>query len=84
MVDDHDLVRTGIVKMLADIKGIEVIGQANSGEGAIAQVRLLKPDVVLMDIRMPGMDGLEATRRLLRTHPDVKVIAVTADRKSVV
>jgi two-component system invasion response regulator UvrY len=78
VVDDHDLVRTGITRMLADIDGIKVIGQADSGEEALKQARELKPDVVLMDIKMPGIGGLEATRKLLRSHPDVKVVAVTA------
>ena len=78
VVDDHDLVRTGITRMLADIDGIKVVGQANSGEEALKQARELKPDVVLMDIKMPGIGGLEATRKLLRSHPDLKVVAVTA------
>lgn len=78
VVDDHDLVRTGITRMLADIEGLTVVGQADSGETALLRARELKPDVVLMDIRMPGIGGLEATRKLLRTHSDVKVIAVTA------
>ena len=77
VVDDHELVRTGISRMLADIDGLQVIGQAESGESAIKKSRELKPDVVLMDVKMPGIGGLEATRKLLRSHPDIKVIAVT-------
>ena len=77
VVDDHDLVRTGISRMLADISGLQVIGQADSGEDAIRKARELKPDVVLMDVKMPGIGGLEATRKLLRSYRDLKVIAVT-------
>jgi len=77
VVDDHDLVRTGISRMLADISGLQVIGQADSGEDAIRKARELKPDVVLMDVKMPGIGGLEATRKLLRSYPDLKAIAVT-------
>ncbi|GGJ84848.1 response regulator GacA [Pseudomonas matsuisoli] len=77
VVDDHDLVRTGISRMLADINGLKVIGEAESGEEALQKVRELKPDVVLMDVKMPGIGGLEATRKLLRSQPDAKVIAVT-------
>jgi len=77
VVDDHDLVRTGISRMLADVDGLQVIGQAESGETAIRKARELKPDVVLMDVKMPGIGGLEATRKLLRSYPDIKVIAVT-------
>ncbi|MCP9337602.1 response regulator transcription factor GacA [Stutzerimonas xanthomarina] len=77
VVDDHDLVRTGISRMLADIDGLQVVGQAESGEVAIKKSRELKPDVVLMDVKMPGIGGLEATRKLVRSYPDIKVIAVT-------
>jgi DNA-binding NarL/FixJ family response regulator len=66
VVDDHDLVRTGITRMLADIDGLQVVGQADSGEESLKQARELKPDVVLMDVKM-----------LLRSHPDIKVVAVT-------
>ena len=77
MVDDHDLVRMGITRMLADIPDIRVVGEAGSGESALALARELKPDVVLMDLRMPGIGGLEATRKLLRQQPDIRVVAVT-------
>ncbi|WP_153773039.1 UvrY/SirA/GacA family response regulator transcription factor [Pseudomonas sp. MNR3A] len=77
VVDDHDLVRTGITRMLADIDGLQVVGEADSGEAALKLARELKPDVVLMDVKMPGIGGLEATRKLLRSHPDIKVVAVT-------
>ncbi|PWB31412.1 two-component system response regulator UvrY [Pseudomonas sp. SDI] len=77
VVDDHDLVRTGITRMLADIDGLQVVGEADSGEAALKATRELKPDVVLMDVKMPGIGGLEATRKLLRSHPDIKVVAVT-------
>lgn len=77
VVDDHQLVRVGTSRLLADIEGLQVIGQAESGEQAIDMVKDLKPDVVLMDIQMPGIGGLEATRRCLRVDPDLKIIAVT-------
>ena len=77
VVDDHQLVRIGTSRLLADSDGINVVGQAETGEQAIEMVRDLQPDVVLMDIQMPGMGGIEATRRCLRVNPDLKVIAIT-------
>lgn len=77
VVDDHQLVRVGTSRLLADIEGLQIVGQAESGEQAIDMVKDLKPDVVLMDIQMPGIGGLEATRRCLRVDPDLKIIAVT-------
>lgn len=77
VVDDHDLVRMGISRMLSDVPGLIVVGEADSGESAIEQARALKPDVVLMDVRMPGIGGLEATRKLMLQNKDLKVVAVT-------
>lgn len=76
-MDDHELIRTGISSMLADFDKIKVVAQAESGEEAIKLARELRPEVVLMDANMPGIGGLEATRRLIRFDPDIKVIAVT-------
>lgn len=78
VVDDHDLVRMGIVRMLEDVPEFEVIGTAKSGEEAVQLCRTQKPDVVLMDVKMPGMGGVEATRRVLNIDPNIKVVAVTA------
>ena len=77
VVDDHDLVRTGISRMLSDVPGLSVIGEADSGETAVVRARELKPDVILMDVRMPGIGGLEATRKLVQHDKHIKVIAVT-------
>ena len=77
VVDDHQLVRFGTTRLLEDQPGISIIAEAESGEQAIELVRSLSPDVVLMDIQMPGIGGLEATRRCLRVKPEVKIIALT-------
>ena len=77
IVDDHELVRLGISRLLGDVSGIEVIGEASSGEEAIDKVKRLSPDVVLMDVKMPGIGGLEATRRSLRVDPELKIIALS-------
>ena len=77
VVDDHQLVRVGTTRLLEDQPGITIIGEAESGEQAIELVRTLGPDVVLMDIQMPGIGGLEATRRCLRIKPELKIIALT-------
>jgi two-component system invasion response regulator UvrY len=77
LVDDHELIRTGISRMLADFDIVKVIGEADSGESAVSMARELRPNVVLMDANMPGIGGLEATRRLIRFDPDIKIIAVT-------
>lgn len=78
VVDDHDLVRLGICGLLDQIPEVEVIGECASGEQALSLVRNLEPDIVFMDIRMPGMGGLAATDRLLTLKPDLKVIVISA------
>ncbi len=77
LVDDLDLVRTGIKKMLDEAAGIKVVGEATSGEEAVKLARNVKPHVVLMDVKMPGIGGFEATRKLIRMDPDIKVLIVT-------
>lgn len=77
LVDDHELVRIGIRRLLQDVNGIKVIGEASTGEEAIRLAKELIPDVVLMDVQMPGIGGLEATRKMIRHNPDVKVLALT-------
>ena len=77
LVDDHDLVRKGIRRLLDDASGIKVVAEAVDGEQAIKQVRKKKPDVILMDVSMPGIGGLEATRKITSSLPDVKIIVVT-------
>ncbi|MDM1707006.1 response regulator [Thiopseudomonas alkaliphila] len=78
VVDDHDLVCLGITSMLEGIPTFNVVGTANSGEQAYALASQLEPHVILMDIRMPGMGGLEATRKIIERLPNTKIIAVTA------
>ena len=78
IVDDHRLFRLGLKRMLAECKTISVVGEASSGEAAVELARELEPSVVLMDIRMPGIGGLEAMQRILRQRPDTKVVALTA------
>ena len=78
LVDDHHLVRVGINKILTSVKGLNVIGECDTGEEAIKFCRNKEPDVLLMDMDMPGMGGLEATKKILRFAPDVKIIVLTA------
>ena len=77
LVDDHGLVRKGIRRLLDDVGGIKVVAEAVDGEQAITLVRKKQPDVILMDVSMPGIGGLEATRKITRSLPDTKIIAVT-------
>jgi len=77
LVDDHELVRTGFRHILAESDRIEVIGEASSGEQAVHMVRSSLPDLVLMDVNMPGIGGIEATRKIKRSNPQVQIIAVT-------
>lgn len=77
LVDDHELVRTGISRILMDERGIKVIGEASSGEEALQFCRQHEPDVVLMDMNMPGMGGITATKRILHYCPDIKILALS-------
>lgn len=77
LVDDHELVRTGISRILMDERGIKVIGEASTGEEALQFCRQHEPDVVLMDMNMPGMGGMTATKRILHYCPDIKIIGLS-------
>ncbi|WP_136064089.1 UvrY/SirA/GacA family response regulator transcription factor [Modicisalibacter radicis] len=78
VADDHHMVRTSIARMLDAEEGLRVVGEAADGEAAISQCRKVRPDIVLMDIRMPGIGGLEATRKITRGMADIKVLVLTA------
>lgn len=78
IVDDHELVRMGISRMLSDDDNIEVIGEAGCGETAVALARKLSPDVVLLDVNMPSIGGVEATRRIKQIDENIKVVVVSS------
>lgn len=78
VVDDHQLVRGGVISILARAPDIHVVGEAADGESAITEAGRLDPDVVLMDLNMPGIGGIEATRVIRRRFPRVQVVALTA------
>lgn len=77
IVDDHLLVRQGIAQLLALASDVAVVGEAESGESALAVCETLQPDIVLMDLRMPGMGGLAATEALTRRFPDIRIIGLS-------
>ncbi|MGW8482187.1 response regulator [Microbacterium sp. NPDC055903] len=77
VADDHPIVRSGIVGLLALDEGLDVVGQAADGAEAVRMASSLHPDVVLMDLRMPGLSGAEATARITSAHPDVRVLVLT-------
>jgi DNA-binding NarL/FixJ family response regulator len=78
LVDDHKLVRAGLQSLVDSTTDMTVVGAASDGQEAIALVADATPDIVLMDLSMPGMDGVEATRRIAASHPDVQVLVLTS------
>src|SRR5213595_1907934 len=81
IADDEDLMRAGLIELLTVDPGIQVVGEAATGREAVALARRLAPDVVLMDVRMPGLDGIAATRELVGTVPEANVlILITSSR----
>jgi two-component system, NarL family, response regulator LiaR len=78
VTDDHAIVRKGICALLATERGIEVVGEAQDGHEALAQAQRLNPDVILMDLVMPGLDGLDATRSILSAQPHIRILVLTS------
>jgi two-component system, NarL family, response regulator NreC len=77
VVDDHRMFRDGLKAILSHEKDMEVVGEAENGQEAIARTRELRPDIILMDVKMPVMDGVEATRRIIAEMPEVKILALS-------
>jgi len=78
LVEDHTVVREGIRELIEREEDMEVVGETGNGEEAVRMVGQMKPDVVLMDIALPGLNGVEATRRIKESHPSVSVLVLTA------
>ncbi len=78
VADDHAVVRSGMRQFLEQVPDIEVVGEAFDGSMAVAEARRLRPDVVLMDLIMPGVDGIAATQRIKQEHPEIEVVVVTS------
>lgn len=85
MVEDHKLLRMGLKSILEKYPMIDVVGEADTGEVALEQVKLLKPDVILMDIGLPEMSGIQATKKIKEMYPNIKIVMLTShtDRKEV-
>jgi DNA-binding NarL/FixJ family response regulator len=79
LVDDHSFIRRALKISLGDETSLEIVGEAENGQVAITQVELLKPDVVLMDVQMPHLDGVEATKQICDRFPNIKVLILTVD-----
>jgi two-component system, NarL family, response regulator LiaR len=78
IVDDHAIVRSGLASLLQAFTDLEYVGDVSGGQEALQQIDTFKPDVVLMDLKMPGMNGIEATRRLLSKQPGLRVVILTS------
>jgi len=78
IVDDHTIVRKGLRALLAEIEGMEVVGEAGDGQAAIAQAASLRPNAILMDLAMPKMDGIEATRLIKLSQPESRILVMTS------
>jgi DNA-binding NarL/FixJ family response regulator len=78
LVDEHSAVRSGLKKFILVNKDLEAVGEATDGEEAVQMSAIHKPDVILMDLMRPGMDGITATREIHRQHPDIKIITLTS------
>ena len=79
LVDDHEIVRQGLTSLLQGVEGFEICGEAATGEEAIREADKSSPDIVIMDLRLPGIDGLQATRSILKSHPGTDVLIFTVD-----
>ncbi|GKS62768.1 hypothetical protein YTPLAS72_00720 [Nitrospira sp.] len=79
IVDDHALIRQEIAKLLAAIEGVIVVGEARDGDEGVRLARTLRPELILMDVNMPGIDGIEATKQIVAQHPEIQIIGITVN-----
>ena len=78
LCDDHEIVREAVKARMASVPGVDIVGEAETGEDVIGKVQELKPDVCIVDVELPGQDGIEATREILKVRPETRVIIFTA------